>query len=136
GLLLAGLPSKHIVIWDRQINDLKDAGFGAISEKYGVRLAGSAQEGWDPGHDDKTKPYETPLLGNLVWGDLEFGKKGEGIGRKSFASKLLTHQITKIINISPLLNHNLAGVSGNLFSLAQGSVDNFVRFESDANRLA
>jgi hypothetical protein len=44
--------------------------------------------------------------------------------------------MTKIINISPLLNHNLAGVSGNLFSLATGSVDNIVRFESDPSRLA
>src|SRR5204862_8142469 len=36
----------------------------------------------------------------------------------------------------PLLNHNLAVVSGNLYSLASGSVDNFVRFESDPGRLA
>jgi hypothetical protein len=35
-----------------------------------------------------------------------------------------------------LLNHNLAGVSGNLYSLASGSVDNFARFESDPGRLA
>ena len=34
------------------------------------------------------------------------------------------------------MNHNLAGVSGNLYSLAIGSVDNIVRFESDADRLA
>ena len=51
-------------------------------------------------------------------------------------SKLLTREITKIINITPLLNHNLAGVSGNLYSLAIGSVDNIARFESDADRLA
>jgi hypothetical protein len=44
--------------------------------------------------------------------------------------------MTKIINITPLLNHNLAGVSGNLYSLAVGSVDNVSRFESDAGRLA
>jgi hypothetical protein len=44
--------------------------------------------------------------------------------------------MTKIINLTPLLNHNLAGVSGNLYSLAVGSVDNVARFESDAGRLA
>ena len=86
------------------------------------RVAGSAQAGYD----EKTF-YEAAFLGNLVWGDLEFGKKGEGIGRKSFVSKLVSREITKIINITPLLNHNLAGVSGNLYSLAIGSVDNIVR---------
>ena len=39
-------------------------------------------------------------------------------------------------NITPLLNHNLAGVSGNLWGLALGSVDNTIRFENDAERLA
>ena len=44
--------------------------------------------------------------------------------------------MTKIITVSPLMNHNLAGVCGNLYSLSLGSVDNTTRFESDASRLA
>jgi hypothetical protein len=44
--------------------------------------------------------------------------------------------MTKIINITPLMNHNEAGVSGSLFSLALGSVDNTARFEYDTGRLA
>jgi hypothetical protein len=135
-LLDAGLPPKQIVVWDKQINDLKDAGYSELSSKYGIRLAGSAQAGWDEGRDEKSRPYETALIGNLVWGDLEFPKKGEGIGRKSHVSKLLTRDITKIINITPLLNHNEAGVFGNLYSLAMDSVDNTVRFESDPERLS
>ncbi len=89
------------------------------------------------GYDDKTF-YEpdSPVLGNLVWGDLEFGKKGDGVGRKSFVSKLVSREITKIINVTPLLNHNEAGVSGNLYSLATGSVDNLIRFESSPQALA
>jgi hypothetical protein len=67
---------------------------------------------------------------------LEFGKKGEGVGRKSFVSKLVSNQMTKIINITPLMNHNEAGVFGNLFSLATGSVDNTARFESDHDRMS
>ncbi len=136
GLLASGLPPRHIVIWDKQLSDLKEAGFSDLAKKYGIRLAGSAQAGWDEGHDEKSKPYDTPLLGNLVAGDLEFLKKGDGVGRKSFLSKLVTGDITKIINITPLLNHNEAGVCGNLYSLAMGSVDNSARFESDPNRLA
>jgi hypothetical protein len=44
--------------------------------------------------------------------------------------------MTKIINLTPLLNHNTAGVCGNLYSLAIGSVDNSYRFEGDSGRLA
>ncbi|HEY5480683.1 MAG TPA: hypothetical protein VIL39_04330 [Verrucomicrobiae bacterium] len=133
GLLAAGLPPKHIIVWDRQITDLRLAGFAELSDRYGIRIAGSAQAGWD----EKTfyNP-DSPILGNLVWGDLEFGKKGDGVGRKSFVSTLVSRELTKIINITPLLNHNEAGVSGHLYSLATGSVDNLIRFDSSPETLA
>jgi hypothetical protein len=130
-LLEAGLPPDHIIIWDRHQTDLRLAGYFDLAKQYRVRVAGSAESGYD-----EKVFYDTPLLGNLIWGDLEFGKKGEGIGRKSFVSKLVTTQMTKIINITPMMNNNEAGVFGNLFSLATGSVDNIVRFESDRTRLA
>ena len=131
GLLSAGLAAKQIVIWDKQTTDLRLAGYFDLGERYGVRVVGSAQAGYD-----LTNYYDSAIIGNLVWGDVEFGRKGFGIGRRSFLSKLVSQGVTKIINISPLLNHNLAGVSGNLYSLAIGSIDNSVRFESDAGRLA
>jgi hypothetical protein len=131
GLLAAGLPSRNIIVWDRQMVDLRLAGFVELGERYHVRVAGSAQAGYDA----KTF-YDTPLIGNLVWGDVEFGKTERGAGRKSFVSKLVSQDMTKIINVTPLLNNNIAGVSGNLFSLAMGSVDNTLRFESDTTRLA
>jgi hypothetical protein len=131
GLLAAGLPPKHIIIWDKQTTDLRLAGFFELASRYGVRVAGSAQAGYD-----EKAFYDTPLLGNLVWGDFEFGNKGPGVGRKSFVSKLVSREMTRIINITPLLNHNLVGVSGNLYTLAIGSVDNLARFESEASRLA
>ena len=69
-------------------------------------------------------------MGTLVAGDLDFDRNGKTTGRNSYVSKLLTRTITKIINVSPLLNHNLAGVCGNLYTLAMGSVDNTLRFEA------
>ena len=131
GLLATGIPARHIIVWDKETIDLRLAGFFELAARYGIRVAGSAQTGYDP-----KVYYDSPILGNLVWGDLEFGKKGKGVGRRSFVSKLVTHEMTKIVNVAPLLNHNLASVSGCLYSLATGSVDNLVRFESEPRLLA
>jgi len=131
GLLRAGIPPRQIIVWDKYAIDLRLAGFFALTNRYGVRVQGS----FESGYDEKTF-YEIPFIGQLNWGDFEFGKKGEGVGRKSFVSKLLACDITKIINITPLLSHNHARVSGNLYGLAMGCVDNTMRFESDTDRLA
>lgn len=131
GLLAARVPATNIIVWDLRFSDLRRAGFVDLASRYGVRVAGSLDEGWD-----EQAFYESSLLGQLVFGDFEFQKKGDHVGRKSFVTKLLTKQITKIINISPLLNHNTASVCGNLYSLASGSVDNTLRFDGDAGKLA
>lgn len=124
GLLAAGVPAKKIIIWDKELVDLRLSGFVDLAENYHVRVAASAASGYD-----EKVFYESPLIGNLVWGDVEFGKKGEGIGRKSFVTKLLTKEITKIISVVPLLNHNVAGTAGHLCSVGLGGVDNTQRFE-------
>ena len=131
GLIAAGVPSQHIIIWDRNEATLRDAGFMQLAEELRVRVAAATQSGWD-----ETNAYDTPLIGNPVFGDLEFEKKGDGVGRKSFVSKLVTREMTKIINITPMLNHATAGVSGNIYGLAMDSVDNILRFDADAGRLA
>ena len=131
GLINAGIPAKQITVWDRRLSDLRQAGYFDLAERLGVRVAGAMEAGFDP-----TKSYDTALLGKLVYGDYEFGKKGEEIGRRSFVSSLVTSNMTKIINIPPLLNDNLAGVVGCLHGLALGSVDNTLRFEADPDRLA
>ncbi len=132
-LLDAGVPPEQIIIWDKHEDDLRAAGFFKLAAQFGVRAAGAAESGYD----EKTfyNP-DTAIIGHLVWGDLEFGTKGEGVGRKSFVAKLVSRQITKIISLAPLLNENEAGVCGHLYGLAMGSVDNTLRFEGDADRLA
>ena len=131
GLLAAGIPAQRIIIWDRQLSDLRAAGFVELAREQGVRVAGALDTGWE-----ETQFYEFPLLGQLSFGDLEFQRKEDGVGRKSFVTKLLTTNITKVISIAPLLNHNSIGVSGHLYSLALGSVDNTMRFEGDPAKLA
>jgi hypothetical protein len=130
-LLNAGLRATNIIVWDKRATDLRLAGFYELADRFGIRVAGCIESGYD----EKTN-YDTALIGTLSWSDLEFGKKGPGIGRKSYVSKLVSREMTKIINITPMLNHNHVGVSGNLYSLAMGSVDNTARFEVDADALA
>ena len=133
GLLDAGLPPEHVIIWDRHADDLRAAGFFKLADQLGVRAAGGADGGYDP-----TNFYlpGTPIIGQLVWGDLEFGEKGPEVGKKSFVSRFLSHRITKIISIAPLLNQDAVGVCGHLYGLAMGSVDNTMRFENNPERLA
>jgi hypothetical protein len=133
GLIEAGVPADHVIIWDRHADDLRASGFSRLAAHLGVRAAGAADAGYDP-----TNFYnpDTATIGTLVWGDFEFGKKGEGVGRKSFVSELVSRQITKIISVAPLLNDNVTGVCGHLYSLAMAGVDNTFRFEGDPGRLA
>jgi len=131
-LLEAGHPATNIVIWDRDPRDLQTAGFVALAARLGVRTAATTVAGWDP-----SKSYDSPISGKLVFGDLEFGKGDRfAVGRKSHVSLLLTHGITKIVTVAPLLAHNSAGVNGHLLSLAFGSVDNVFRFDGDPGRAA
>ena len=130
GLLSAGISSNQIVVWDRRLSDLRQSRFFDLAERLGVRIAGALEAGYD----DK-QFYETALLGRLVYGDREFGKKGDDIGRRSYVSTLIVSNMTKIISIVPLLNHNVVGTVGHLHGMAMGSVDNVLRFELDPDRL-
>ena len=120
GLLAAGLPPGQIIIWDRHAEDLRTAGFFDLgARRCGVRVAGAAEAGYD------TNAFylpDSPVVGQLVWGDLEFGQtnKDYSIGKKSFVSKLVSRQMTKIISVAPLMNENTAGVCGHFFSLGAG----------------
>lgn len=131
GLIEAGVPAKQIIVWDRRLTDLRQGGYFVLAERYpGLKIKGALESGYD-----ENVSYETALLGKLVYGDHEFGRSGESVGRRSFVTKLLTTNVTKIINIPPLLNHNVTGVVGALHSLAISSVDNVLRFEADPDRL-
>src|SRR6266699_957513 len=40
GLLAAGVSPKHIVVWDRQLIDLRLAGYSDLANRYGIRIEG------------------------------------------------------------------------------------------------
>lgn len=130
GLLSARVANSNIIIWDRSETDLRKAGYGKLADSMGVTLGGAVQAGYT--EDDS---YEFALVTGLRFGDLEFGKTGEGVGRRSFVTKLLGPRVTKIISIAPASNKHSTGVTGHLYSMTLGSVDNTWRFESNPTTL-
>ena len=76
GLLAAGVPRSHILVWDREADDLRAAGYLARRDQPGSEAFICPVEGIEPrwGYDPKAV-YTSPVLGKLIWGDLEF--KGE-----------------------------------------------------------
>ncbi len=131
-LLQAGFPPHHVIIWDKRMIDLQNGGWVNLANDLGVRCEASEESDWDP-----NRFYESPMAPRLIAGDLEFGiKNKEGVGRKSYVTRLLTQKITKIISVAPVLSHNFTGVNGHLTGLALGSVDNSLRFSGQPDRLA
>ncbi len=132
-LRAAGIPAEKIILWDKHTADLRRAGFFELGSELGISVLGAVESGYD------TNVFylpDSPVIGALVWGDVEFGKTNYGAGKKSFVSKLVSQRLTKIISIAPLINENDASLCGHFFSLALGSVDNTRRFEGNGERLA
>ncbi len=131
GLLSAGVSATNIIVWDRTEADLRRAGYGALAASLGITLAGALQSGYDP-----SDAYSFALITGLRFGDLEFGKTGEGVGRRSFVTKLLGPRVTRIISIAPASNKQSTGVTGHIYSMTLGSLDNTWRFESNPSTLS
>jgi len=133
GLLAAGLPPGHIIIWDKHPAELRAAGYYDLGRDLGVAVMSATETGYD---SNTFYLPDSPVIGQLVWGDLEFGQTNRDTGKRSFVSKLVSQRLTKIISLVPLINEDAAGVCGHFYSLALGSVDNTLRFENDPGRLA
>ncbi|MDP7051637.1 MAG: hypothetical protein QF600_06905 [Verrucomicrobiota bacterium] len=117
-LIDAGIPSKNIVIWDKSRDDLHRSGFFQVGRDLNMEVRDSIGAGFE-------RHIYHPIAGlkePLERGDLEYGKLK--ISNRSHLTRLVSRRFTRIIQISPLLYHNSAGVDGCLHGLAIGSVDN------------
>ena len=132
GLEQAGVTRKKIIVWDRDPETLRSAGFDGRSG-YTVRAI-------DPPRGyDRDAIFTAPVLGKLIWGDLLFrekvrradGKRASEADQLSSAShfaSILTRDVTKIINVPVLTEEAGCGVAGALYNMTVPNVDNWRRF--------
>lgn len=119
GLYGTGILANQIIIWDRFEAHLIQAGYEINQSKRGVRCFASDSEG--VGYDDEVF-YET---------EKDMAVRRENGSILSRYTKLLTKEMTVVINVPVMKHHGIAGISGCLKNLAFGSVDNTSRFHSN-----
>lgn len=125
GLRAVGVAATNIYIFDRDPLQMRAAGYlkaGASNSVQEVSVIDGT--GWDA-----NVYFEDNLAGQLIWGDLLFGKGNEHLSKRSHLPKLVTGTITKLINVPVLQDHDVCGLSGCLYNLSLGMVDNTRRFE-------
>ena len=132
GLGEAGVPPAHVIVWDRDADDLRAAGFTAQRGGYQVRSIAPVT-----GYD-REAPVTAPTLGKLIWGDLLFHDPGARSGKRATAAdqlsstshvaSVVSREVTKIINIPVLSDESGCGVAGALYNMTVPNVDNWRRF--------
>lgn len=131
GLAAAGHPRNTIIVWDRSLAGIKDAGYRPGAEGYQLRSIAPKD-----GYDAKAV-ISAPLLGKLIWGDFEYradlGKMAplsdtENTSNLSHFSKVLANDVMKIINVPVLSNSERNGIAGCLYNVTLPNIDNWRRF--------
>jgi uncharacterized protein (DUF362 family) len=130
GLAAAGHPRSSIIVWDRSLGGIKDAGYRPTGDGYQVKAIAPRD-----GYDAKAV-LSAPVLGKLVWGDLEyFGDVGkmailsdENTSNISHFSKIVSSEVNKIINVPVMSISETNGIAGCIYNMTIPNIDNWRRF--------
>ncbi len=133
GLQSAGVPAQRIVVWDRNREDLVAAGYSANDPDFRLEWVDPAA-----GYD-KDAVLTAPVLGRLIWGDSKFGdrqgtriedllSRGDQLSSTSYYARVLSREVTKVINVPSLCDSYMSGVNGALANVTLWCVDNWRRF--------
>jgi Domain of unknown function (DUF362) len=131
GLVAAGHARGSIVVWDRWLIGIKGAGYQPGAEGYQMKAI-APRDGYDP-----KAVFSAGLLGKLVWGDFDY-KSGKGkiaplsdtenTSSLSHFSRILSSEVTKIINVPVMSNSTTNGIAGCLYNVTIPNIDNWRRF--------
>jgi len=131
GLAAAGHPRSSIVVWDRSLGGIKEAGYRPASDGYQLKSI-APHEGYDA-----KAVVSAPLVGNLVWGDFEYaGDMGkmpisaetEATSNVSHFSKIISNEVDKVINIPVMSVSERNGIAGCIYNMTIPNIDNWRRF--------
>ena len=115
-LTSVGVPTKNIIVYDRNSNQLEVNGYHALVPP-GVRVVGLDQR-WS------VRGESRPGYDPLVFCEMDcFGERET----RSYLASIVVREATKIINLPCLKEHNASGVTGCLKNLAYGSFNNVAR---------
>ena len=131
GLVAAGHPRRSIIVWDRSLGGIKDAGYSPGAEGYQMKSI-APRDGYDP-----NAIFTAPLTGKLIWGDLEFRtdrgtvpllSDNEQMSDQSHFSRIVSREVTKIINVPVMSDSSMSGLAGCLYNATIPNIDNWRRF--------
>jgi hypothetical protein len=126
GVRDAGVPVSRIVVYDRYRADFESAGMPSWLPP-GV-LASHASEEWDPRQTD-IRGYDPAVFAELPY--VRDAKPTDKTARRSFAARFITSEVTKLINVAVLKDHQAAGVTLALKNMSHGLVNNVARSHPD-----
>ena len=129
GLVAAGHLRNTIIVWDRSLGGIKDAGYRAGTDGYQLQAI-TPRDGYDV-----KAVLSAPLMGQLIWGDLDYlgdARKmlsgAENASNVSHFSKIVSSEVTKIINVPVMSISETNGIAGCIYNMTIPNVDNWRRF--------
>ncbi len=130
GLAAAGHRRGSIIVWDRSLGGVKEAGYRPTADGYQLKST-APRDGYDP-----KAILSAPVLGKLVWGDFEYLDAGkiplvsdsENTSNVSHFSKIISTEVDKIINVPVMSISETNGIAGCIYNMTIPNIDNWRRF--------
>jgi len=131
GLAAAGHPRSSIIVWDRSLGGVKEAGYRPGIDGYQLKSIAPRD-----GYDAKAV-VSAPLAGNLVWGDFDYvgdlGKMplfadADATSNVSHFSKIISNEVDKVINVPVMSVSETNAIAGCIYNMTIPNIDNWRRF--------
>jgi uncharacterized protein (DUF362 family) len=131
GLAAAGHPRSSIIVWDRSLGGVKEAGYRPGIDGYQLKSIAPRD-----GYDAKAV-VSAPLAGKLVWGDFDYvgdlGKMplfadADATSNVSHFSKIISNEVDKVINVPVMSVSETNGIAGCIYNMTIPNIDNWRRF--------
>ncbi len=113
------------------LGGIKDAGYRPGNDGYQLRAI-APRDGYDP-----KAVLSAPLIGKLVWGDFDYRadkvkmsilSDTENTSNVSHFSRIVSTEVTKIINVPVMSSSEMNGIAGCLYNVTIPNIDNWRRF--------